>query len=179
MIWADPFPSISRTKHPGSKKGRPMMIAPCTLFFRFLSYVNSGGCRSIRVGPPFQCRAIVVRTVGISLPLSLPLFGRLFGLRAQRGFAWTVVNLAGKHHVPQPRFHGIEFRCGDDVLVLLRQYPCNLFLRIRNSFRSWRVRREYLRYRSRPALLIRLNSLKEGHIRVRVVSSLIHVLNAE
>src|SRR5258708_29796219 len=53
----------------------------------------------------------------------------LLGLGAQRRLARLVVlHLFGEHHVAQAALHGIEFGCGDDVLVLIRQDTRDLFL---------------------------------------------------
>ena len=90
---------------------------------------------------------------------------RLFGLRPQSRFARSVVlHFPRKHHIPQARFHRVEFRSRNDVFILLRQNPRDLFLRCSDAvWRRW-MRREQLRNCPRPPLFVRLNPFKESDI---------------
>src|ERR1700686_3051511 len=138
------------------------------------SPVHAAAKALIALIPPLQRRMIIVTSRSI-----------LAGLIAGRSppQTWLTAILIIDHLAPvfersQTRFHVVEFRCRHRVFRTRRQDLLNLLLRLGNAVGSLWMRSESLSQRSRLLLFHPLQFLEEGNKRLRVVSRLVHVLQA-
>src|SRR5712664_1695110 len=116
---------------------------------------------AVRLGTALQGWPVVVVAGRIAGPRLAFLVLLLFGARAKRRLVGALVCFALEHHGAQPRLHRVELRSRDDVLVAVRQYPRNFFLRVLNALGRRRMRREHLGDRARAAPLVGLDALEE------------------
>src|SRR5215470_13447041 len=129
----------------------------------------------LRVGATLQRGPVVICAVGV---VARGLLLGLLGLGAQGRFVFGIGDLARKHDVAEASLHGIKFGRRDNVFLAGRENARNFFLRVLNALRRRRMSGESLRNGSGTALIVYLDALEEGYIRVRIVARLIHVLNA-
>src|SRR5215469_3111475 len=124
-------------------------------------------------------RGPIVATIPTVLILSLAFVSRC--RTPQGGLVGTLIihNLPAILDAGQSRFHVSELRSGDHVLRASRKDAANLFLRFADSIGSLRMRRKRLGKRPGFLLLTSLQLLEELHERIRIVSRLVHVLQAK
>src|SRR5207253_9040670 len=86
---------------------------------------------------------------------------------------------AREHDVAKATLHLVEFRSRYDVFLASRENARDFLLRVRNALGRGRVSGENLWDSAGATLLVGLDALEEGYVRVRIVPRLVHVLNTE